>query len=94
MERTFEEIILDLQANGFDFNRKTKLASYNPLEYFVEQVSSKEIRHSQIIADLLDVNGPHQYRDLFLDSFLQMVNCEIPNDCTIDVEREKKFRGS
>lgn len=91
MERTFEEIILDLQANGFDFNRKTKLDSYNPLEYFVEQVSSKEIRHSQIIADLLDVNGPHQYRDLFLDSFLQMVNCEIPNDCTIDVEREKKI---
>lgn len=91
MESIFNDIVARLKDNGFDFNLKTKLSSYNPLEYFVEQVATKEIRHSQIIADLLDSRGPHRYRDLFLDSFLQMVKCKIPNSVDVYVEREKKI---
>ena len=91
MEQTLKKIISNLQEKGFVFTRNAKSVSYNPLEYFVEQVSLKEIRHSQIISELLNVNGPHQYKDLFLDSFLKMINCEIPNGCTVDVERERKI---
>lgn len=91
MEDILDNLAAILRNYGFDFDRKSKLSSYNPLEYFVDQVSTKEIRHSQILADLLDDCGPHQYKDLFLDSFLQMINCEIPDNCTVYVEREKKI---
>jgi len=49
MKELLDGIISSLKKNGFDFNMESKLSSYNPLEYFVEQVSTKEIRHSQIL---------------------------------------------
>lgn len=91
MEDLLKDIVCCLCDNGFDFNLESKLSSYNPLEYFVGQVREKEIRHSQILCDLLDENGPHDCKSLFLETFLQMVNCEVPEDCDIYVERERKI---
>ncbi|MCF0210712.1 MAG: PD-(D/E)XK nuclease family protein [Bacteroidales bacterium] len=91
MEDLFSNIVDNLRCYGFDFNLESKLSSYNPLEYFVEQVSAKEIRHSQILEDLLDENGPHGYKDLFRDSFLKIINCKVPNNSKIEVERERKI---
>lgn len=87
------KIVSILQDYGFDFNLENTLAPYNPLEYFVEQVSTKEIRHSQVLADLLNPDGPHQYKDLFLSSFLNLkkINIEIPGDCQVEVKREEKI---
>ena len=73
MKELLDGIISSLKKNGFDFNMESKLSSYNPLEYFVEQVSTKEIRHSQILEDLLDENGPHGYKNLFIESFLSLI---------------------
>lgn len=91
MEDLLNDIIFHLCDNGFDFNMESKLSSYNPLEYFVEQVREKEIRHSQILCDLLDENGPHDCKNLFLGAFLQMINCEVPENCDVCVERERKI---
>ncbi|MCQ2959630.1 MAG: PD-(D/E)XK nuclease family protein [Bacteroidales bacterium] len=91
MEELLDDIVACLCDNGFDFKMESKLSSYNPLEYFVEQVSEKEIRHSQILKDLFDENGPHGYRNLFLDSFLEMIKCNIPPKCEIFVEKERKI---
>ena len=63
MKELLDDIISSLKNNGFDFNMESKLSSYNPLECFVEQVSKKEIRHSQILEDLLDENGHHGYKN-------------------------------
>ena len=91
LEKLFDNIVTCLCGKGFEFNLESKLSSYNPLEYFVEQVSEKEIRHSQILEDLLNENGPHGYKNLFLDSFLEMIKCKIPPKCEISVERERKI---
>ena len=90
MKELLDDIISSLKNNGFDFNMESKLSSYNPLEYFVEQVSKKEIRHSQILEDLLDENGPHGYKKLFIESFLSLIKCHVPDGCNIYVERERK----
>ena len=76
MKELFEGIILSLKNSGFDFELESKLSSYNPLEYFVDQVSEKEIRHSLILEELLNENGPHGYKNLFLESFLSMIKCQ------------------
>lgn len=91
MEDLLKDIFCRLCDNGFDFNLESKLSSYNPLEYFVDQVREKEIRHSQILCDLLNENGPHDCKNLFLGTFLHMINCEVPEDCGIYVERERKI---
>lgn len=90
MKELFEGIILSLKNSGFDFELESKLSSYNPLEYFVDQVSEKEIRHSQILEELLNENGPHGYKNLFLESFLSLIKCHVPDGCDIYVERERK----
>lgn len=90
MKELLDDIISSLKINEFDFNMESKLSSYNPLEYFVEQVSTKEIRHSQILKDLLDKNGPHGYKSLFIESFLSLIKFNIPDGCDISVERERK----
>ena len=90
MKELLDDIISSLKINGFDFNMESKLSSYNPLEYFVEQVSTKEIRHSQILEDLLDENGPHGYKNLFIESFLSLIKCHVPDGCDIYVDRERK----
>lgn len=91
MKDLLKDIVNRLCYNGFDFNLESKLSSYNPLEYFVYQVREKEIRHSQILCDLLNENGPHDCKDLFLRTFLQMINCDVPEDCDICVEKERKI---
>ena len=90
MKELFEGIILSLKNSGFDFELESKLSSYNPLEYFVDQVSEKEILHSQILEELLNENGPHDYKNLFLESFLSLIKCHVPDGCDIHVERERK----
>ena len=90
MKELLDDIISSLKNNGFDFNMESKLSSYNPLECFVEQVSKKEIRHSQILEDLLDENGHHGYKNLFIESFLSLIKCHVPDGCDIYVERERK----
>lgn len=71
--------------------------AYNPMERFAEYVSTKEIIHSKIIADLLKPDGEHQLGNGFLFKFLQKLGVEIntqssPNaenpirECKIDIE--------
>lgn len=61
-------LIEALRSNGFDYNSYSP--EYNPMEYFVDYVSTKEIVHSRIIADLLDPTVPHGLGDNVLQSFL------------------------
>lgn len=51
------EILDKLRFKGFDYS--TVCVEYNPMETFVEYVSTKEIVHSRIIAELLNPNGSH-----------------------------------
>lgn len=39
------------------------------MEEFVKYVNTKEIAQSKIIGDLLDVNGPHGCKTIFIYSF-------------------------
>lgn len=59
-----------LRSGGFDYS--AGVPEYNPMEGFVEYVSSKEIVHSRILADLLDPQGRHRQGDCFLKSFVSM----------------------
>ena len=61
-------LIEKLRSNGFDYNSYSP--EYNPMEYFVDYVSTKEIVHSRIIADLLDPTVPHGLGNNVLQSFL------------------------
>lgn len=61
-------LIETLRSNGFDYNSYNP--EYNPMEYFVDYVSTKEIVHSRIIAELLDSTVPHGLGDKVLQSFL------------------------
>lgn len=61
-------LIETLRSNGFDYTSYSP--EYNPMEYFVDHVSTKEIVHSRIIADLLDSTVPHKLNDSVLQSFL------------------------
>lgn len=83
-------LIEALRSNGFDYDSYSP--EYNPMEYFVDYVSPKEIVHSRIIAELLNPTVPHQLGDKVLQSFLtsfcpeQFANTAFDN-VTVTTER-------
>lgn len=52
--------------------------AYNPMERFADYVSTKEIIHSKIIADLLNPNGEHQLGNCFLINLLKSIGVDVP----------------
>ena len=65
-----------LKDAGFRFEASTSV--YNPMERFADYVSTKEIVHSKIIADLLNPKGEHQLGYGFLLRFLQAIKIDVP----------------
>lgn len=61
-----------------DFKLEASSSVYNPMERFADYVSTKEIVHSKIIADLLNPKGEHQLGYGFLVKFLQAVKIDVP----------------
>lgn len=85
------QIIKDLEAISFDFSKAIPL--YNPMEEFVKYVKTKEIAHSKIIGDLLDVNGQHECKSIFLDSFLQkFLEIDVKTITETHVVRERPIK--
>lgn len=84
-------LIETLRSNGFDYDSSSP--EYNPMEYFVDYVSTKEIVHSRIIAELLDPTVPHELGDRVLQSFLTMFcPAQFANStalCNVTVTRER-----
>ena len=64
-----------LKKAGFKFEASTSV--YNPMERFADYVSTKEIVHSKIIADLLNPKGEHQLGYGFLVKFLHAIGIEL-----------------
>ena len=91
------EILDKLRFKGFDYS--TVCVEYNPMETFVKYVSTKEIVHSRIIAELLNPNGSHHLGSRFLESFLayfypkyedfDMKNVQITTERYIPSNRRK-----
>lgn len=73
-----------LKGTGFKFEASTSL--YNPMERFADYVSTKEIVHSKIIADLLNPKGEHQLGYGFLVMFLQTIGISVETKPTPSVE--------
>ena len=71
MEQSLINLKDKLKSAGFKFEASTSI--YNPMERFADYVSTKEIVHSKIIADLLNPVGEHQLRDRFLLNFLNQI---------------------
>lgn len=71
MEQSLINLKDKLKSAGFKFEASTSL--YNSMERFADYVSTKEIVHSKIIADLLNPVGEHQLRDCFLLNFLNQI---------------------
>lgn len=64
-----------LKNAGFKFEASTSV--YNPMERFADYVSTKEIVHSKIIADLLNPKGGHQLGYGFLVMFLKAIGIGV-----------------
>lgn len=77
-----------LRKIGFKFEESKFL--YNPMEKFFEYVSAKEIVHSKILADLLDVRGAHGMGDKFIRTFLNsFLRINYSDLLYVSIEREK-----
>lgn len=75
MKEAFDCLIKNLAEKHFDFSAASPL--YNPMERFADYVSTKEIVHSRIIADLLNPKGEHQLGYGFLLKFLKAVKIDV-----------------
>lgn len=83
------KIISKLREKNFIFNTSNPL--YNPLEEFVEYVSTKEIIHSRILEDILRENGHHGLGNRFISTFLkQFLDINYSELAYVSIEREKK----
>lgn len=71
MEQSLIHLKDKLKKAGFKFEASTSL--YNPMERFADYVSTKEIVHSKIIADLLNPAGEHQLGNGFLIKLFQAI---------------------
>ena len=75
MEQSIIHLKDKLKNAGFKFEASTSL--YNPMERFADYVSTKEIVHSKIIADLLNPKGEHQLGYGFLVMFLKAIGIGV-----------------
>lgn len=82
MEQSLINLKEKLKNAGFKFEASTSV--YNPMERFADYVSTKEIVHSKIIADLLNPKGEHQLGYGFLLKFLHVIGIELITDLTPD----------
>lgn len=74
---TKEELIKTLDSlSKFGFKGVKKEISYNPMQEFTDYVSTKEIVHSSIIANMLDIKSQHNMGRCFLDLILENVGFE------------------
>ena len=84
-----QKVISKLRDKNFIFNISNPF--YNPLEGFVEYVSSKEIVHSKILEDILKENGNHGMGNRFIRTFFkQFLNIDYSDLAYASVQREKK----
>lgn len=75
MEQSLINLKDKLKNAGFKFEASTSV--YNPMERFADYVSTKEIVHSKIIADLLNPKGEHQLGYGFLVKYLHVIGIEL-----------------
>ena len=75
MKKSLIKLKDNLKKVGFRFDASTPV--YNPMERFAEYVSTKEIVHSKIIADLLNPLGEHQLGKGFLVNFFHTIGIDL-----------------
>ncbi|MBD5187379.1 MAG: PD-(D/E)XK nuclease family protein [Bacteroidales bacterium] len=91
---TKEELIKTLDSLiGIGFKPDIKEISYNPMQEFTDYVSTKEIVHSRIIADMLDAKAKHNMGRCFLDLVLERVGFEKTLFSSVNIKTEKMLKG-
>lgn len=75
MKQSLIDLKDKLKNAGFRFEASTSV--YNPMERFADYVSTKEIVHSKIIANLLNPKGEHQLGYGVLVMFLQTIGIGV-----------------
>ena len=75
------------------FNPNKEDISYNPMQEFTDYVSTKEIVHSSIIANMLNHKAQHNMGRTFLDLILESVGFEKALFSDINIKTEKKLDG-
>lgn len=71
------DLMNSISSISAKLNCSSTKPAYNPMERFADYVSTKEIIHSKIIADLLNPNGEHQLGDGFIMNFLSKLNIQV-----------------
>ena len=72
------EDIKSTLANIKITTKKTE-TSYNLLPLFYNRIKTKELLHSEIIADFLNPQGSHKCGDAFFQSFIKIIGPDIKN---------------
>ncbi len=82
LEKLLENIKKILSEN--DENKKDDCNQNNYNIFSVLDLTHREIYHSRFLADLLNPNGLHNQRNLFLKNFLDIFPNEIPKTCILE----------
>lgn len=91
---TDKELIKTLDSLiGVGFKPDTKEISYNPMQEFTDYVSTKEIVHSRIIANMLDAKAKHNMGRCFLDLILESVGFDKTLFSNVNIETEETLYG-
>lgn len=69
LQASLQQLRSSLESGNFKY--LSEKIAYNPMEKFADYVSTKEIVHSKIIADLLNPDGKHGLGISFLLEFLK-----------------------
>ncbi len=91
MEDSIEAILNRLKGTLKNFNFSNVEPIYNPMEYFSNYVSKKEIVHSKILTELLTSSGKHGFGEAFIKSFFnKFLDEDYSSASSIYVTSERK----
>lgn len=74
-----KELVLNLldTLKGWNSDMSTKKElPFSIIPFMYERISTKELLHSEIIAELLRPNGKHGYGDVFLQEFMRSIGID------------------
>lgn len=91
MENSLQALLNRLKNTLTNFNFSEVGTLYNPMEYFVDYVSKKELVHTKILTELLTIDGRHGFGDKFVKSFFnKFVEEDYSTVTSIYVTSERK----
>lgn len=91
MKKQIVECERVLMEKSFNFSDLRYL--YNPMEEFFKRAKEKEITHSDILGDLLNIDGKHSQGSIFLDTFFSdILKIDLEGISEVKVCRERSVR--